>query len=147
MTTATISTGIISSELKVFARRKWPLANDKYRKNRLADLLSLTKRRIRSLYEGEDTAVPRTTETDAIERLIGKKIGAAAELEEAQHEHRTLAEIAASLQALLQGPNAAFYSPQVAALRAALAGEGPRPHSGGAVDGAGDFAGAGDTDD
>lgn len=134
----------ISHDLKVFARQRWPLANDKYRKDRLAGLLGFTKRRIRSFYEGEETAVPRTRETDAIERLIGKRIGADAELEEAQHEYRNLAQLASSLQALLYGPHASFYRPQVDAIRAALLGEGLPAQGRGRDDGARDHERAGD---
>lgn len=118
--TAAVLSKDVSRELRAFARIKWPLANDKARKQMLRRLLDITERRIKSLWEGEDTAVPRGTETARIEALIGHKIGAAAELEEARHEHRDLAELAASLQALLFGPEADFYRPQVDAIRAAL---------------------------
>lgn len=133
-----VSAAVIGKELRVFARTRWPLANDKYRKARLKDALGVTSRRIKSFWEGEATASPRTEETDAIERLIGKKIGAAAELEEAQHEHRDLAQLAAGLQALLFGPEADFYRPQVDAIRAALVPQSPGSALGGPDHGAGD---------
>jgi hypothetical protein len=133
-----VTAELVSKELKLFARVKWPLANDKARKAALRRALDVTARRIKSLWEGEETAVPRGTETARIEKLIGHKIGAAAELEEARHEHRDLAQLAASLQALLFGPEADFYRPQVDAIRAALV-----PAGGGTGSGSGD-AGAGD---
>lgn len=135
-----VTPAAISIELRVFARKRWPLENDKFRKNQLKSALGFTARRIRSFWEGSDTAVPRTEETDAIEGLIGKKIGAAAELEEAQHEHRDLAQLASGLQALLFGPEADFYRPQVDAIRAALLSQG-----GGAATGSTDY-GPGDRD-
>jgi hypothetical protein len=127
-----VTAAVVSKELKLFARARWPLANDKSRKQMLRRLLEVTERRIKSLWEGEETAVPRGTETARIEELIGHKIGAAAELEEARHEHRDLAQLAASLQALLYGPEADFYRPQVDAIRAALvpAGRGIGARSG-----------------
>lgn len=140
MTSATLSL-----ELKTFARRKWPLENDKSRKRLLAGLLKFTLRRVRSLYEGEATAVPRGHEIISIERLIGKRIGLAAEeeLNNAKAEYRTLAELAAGLQALVTGPDADFYRPQVDAFRAALLGEGVVDYRGGRGPGAGDQGRAG----
>ncbi|HEV2518020.1 MAG TPA: hypothetical protein VGV07_22405 [Devosia sp.] len=140
MTSATLSL-----ELKTFARRKWPLENDKSRKRLLAGLLKFTLRRVRSLYEGERTAVPRGDEIVTIEQLIGKRIGAAAEKEltDAKAEYRSLADLAAGLQALVTGPNADFYRPQVDAFRAALLGEGVVDYRGGRRSSAGNQGRAG----
>lgn len=49
----------ISHDLRVYARRRWPLANDKFRKDRLASLLAVSARRIKSLWEAEESAVIR----------------------------------------------------------------------------------------
>lgn len=133
-----VTTAVISTELRVFARRRWPLANDKYRKARLATLLDLTERRIRSFWEGDENAVPRAKETAAIERLIGKRLVAAQELEEAKHEYRDLAQLAASLEALFYGPNADYYRPQVDAIRHALRAEVAGSEGGGRGDAARD---------
>lgn len=127
-----------SKDLKFYARRRWPLANDKFRKDRLAELLDLTKRRIKSLYEGDRNAVLRQHEAESIERLTGKKLGAAAELEEARHEYRTLAQLEASLEALADGPHESFYRPLLDAFRAAALPQGEGAPRGRGRIGAGD---------
>lgn len=66
MTTATLST-----DLRVYATKRWPLDKDERRKERLAALLNMTKRRVRSLWENEPTARPRGEEIDRIKTLIG----------------------------------------------------------------------------
>lgn len=66
MTTATLST-----DLRVYATKRWPLDKDERRKERLAALLNMTKRRVRSFWENEPTAVPRGEEIDRIKTLIG----------------------------------------------------------------------------
>jgi hypothetical protein len=132
-----VSAAIVGMELKTFARSKWPLTNDKDRKRRLKVALGFTARRIKSLWEGSESARVHTDETDAIEAMIGHRIGAAAELEEARHEYRDLAQLAASLHALLYGPEADFYRPQVDAIRAALIPPGRGTEAGSGVDGAG----------
>lgn len=128
----------VAQHLRVYARRRWPLANDKFRKDRLADLLKVTKRRIKSLWEGDKNAVLRQREADDIERLTGSKIGAAAELEEARHEYRTLAQMEASLEALAAGPHESFYRPLLDAFRAAALPQGEGAPRGRRGDGAGD---------
>lgn len=65
MTTATLSTN-----LRVYATKRWPLDKDERRKERLATLLNMTKRRVRSLWENESTARPRGAEIERIEALI-----------------------------------------------------------------------------
>lgn len=99
----------ISEELRVYARRRWPTGNDKYHKSVLRSLLGLTQRRIRSFWEGEASAVPRGTEVANIEKLIGKKIGAAADEEASNAADRALEARFAALET------------EVADLRAALA--------------------------
>ncbi len=134
-----MTTHAISTELKLYARTRWPLENDKSRKRLLAQALKFTQRRVRSLFEGETTAVPRATEIIAIEELIGRKISATEEdLAHAKAEYRDMAQIAAGLWALAHGPNADFFGPQMDALRQAILGEGPVDHRGGGQAGAGD---------
>lgn len=65
MTTASIST-----DLRVYATKRWPLDKDERRKERLASLLNMTKRRVRSLWENEPTARPRGEEIERIEALV-----------------------------------------------------------------------------
>jgi hypothetical protein len=132
-----VTTLAIKTELRTYARQRWPLENDKSRKSKLRRALDLTARRMKSFWEGEETAVPRGHETARIENLIGHKIGAAAELKEAQHEYRDLAQLANSLHALLYGPEADFYRPQVDAIRAALLPQGGSPATSGGDPGTG----------
>lgn len=112
----------IAQELRFYARQRWPLANDKYRKQRLAGLLQMTARRVKSLWEGEQTAVARRSETDAIEALIGKRIEA--QIDEANRDtFRDLQSRIARLEAALFQQDEAFHSDQMAGLREAT---GPR---------------------
>jgi hypothetical protein len=43
-----VTAAVVSKELKLFARARWPLANDKSRKQMLRRLLEVTERRIKS---------------------------------------------------------------------------------------------------
>lgn len=66
-------TAALSTDLKTFARRKWPLTTDEWRKDKLASMLRMGRRRIKSLYEGERTARPRFDEVEKIKALIGQE--------------------------------------------------------------------------
>lgn len=91
MTSATLST-----DLRIYAVKRWPLDKDERRKERLAALLNMTKRRVRSLWENESTARPRGDEIERIEALIG------AEEEEAnRHAFADLQERIARLEAVV----------------------------------------------
>lgn len=99
----------VSNDLRVYARMRWPLANDKFRKSRLEVLLGVSSRRIKSLWEGDQNAVLREREAIAIRKLIdGKK--------QRQIEEATRNDFQA-LQA------------RIARLEAALLQRDPRPHS------------------
>lgn len=65
-----VTTASISRDLRVYATKRWPLDKDERRKERLATLLNMTKRRVRSLWENEPTAVPRGAEIERIEALV-----------------------------------------------------------------------------
>lgn len=100
----------ISGDLRTYAVRRWPTANHKFRKARLADLLGMTERRVRSFWEATHDMSPRAEEVEAIKALIGQEEADAA-----------LAERIAELEA------------QVAFLVSALAGDemaaaGRAPH-------------------
>lgn len=108
-----MSATALSSDLRAYAVKRWPTANHKFRKARLADLLGLTERRVRSYWEAK-AASPRDDEVDAIKALIGQK-------EDADAADIALAERIAELEA------------QVAFLVSALAGDelaasGAHPH-------------------
>lgn len=66
-----MSAQAISDGLKTYSARRWPTANAKFRKARLADLLGFTERRVRSFWE-KTAASPRDDEIDAINALIGQ---------------------------------------------------------------------------
>lgn len=72
-------TEALAVELKTFARTKWPLTTDEWRKDKLASMLRMGRRRIKSLYEGERTARPRFEEVEKIRALIGAEEKAYAE--------------------------------------------------------------------
>lgn len=109
---------ILADDLRVYARQRWPLANDKYRKARLATLLQVSSRRIKSLWEGEQTAVIRQHEAEAVRRLIGQR-----QIEEANRDDiAALQDRIARLEAALFANDPDFHQPQMGALRAAARG-------------------------
>jgi hypothetical protein len=119
---------IAATDLRTFAAMKWPNLNHKGRLRELAKLLcTWTARRVRAVYNAEQGVSLRAEEARDIDALT----------EEARNEYRDLAQLANSLHALLYGPEADFYRPQVDAIRAALV-----PASGPVSAGGGD-AGAG----
>jgi hypothetical protein len=116
-------------ELRMFAAEEWPNLNHKGRLRELSKrLTNWTDRRVRAVYNSERGVSLRADEAADIEALI----------EEARHEYRDLAQLAASLQALLYGPEADFYRPQVDAIRAGLVPQGQGLAGSGAADGARD---------
>lgn len=100
----------ISHDLRVYARRRWPLGNDKFRKDRLATLLKLSSRRIKSLWEGEQSAVIREHEADAVRRLVGQA-------EANTNDLQALAQRIARLEAALLHGDEDFHRDQVDAIR------------------------------
>lgn len=118
-----MTTAALSRDLRVYAVRRWPLDKDERRKERLATLLNMTKRRVRSLWENEGTARPRGAEIERIKALIG------AEEEEAYAEaYRQMDARFAAMEAELAQLRAAIAA-------TALAGEGaPSSRSGRGAD-------------
>lgn len=98
-----MSATALSGGLRKYAVARWPTANHKFRKARLADLLGFSERRVRSYWEAK-AASPRDDEVDAIKALIGQK-------EQADAADITLAKRIADLEA------------QVATLASLLAGD------------------------
>lgn len=117
----------ISHDLRVYARRRWPLANDKFRKDRLATLLRMTGRRIKSLYEGEQSAVIREHEAEAVRQLIGQE-------EANRNAFQDLQARISRLEATLLHQDEEFHHEQVAALRFSADGR-RRGHVANAADG------------
>ena len=97
-------TTAVATDLRIYAGRRWPTMNHKWRKARLASLLGMNERRVKSIYEAEQTARLRSDEEAKIKALLGQK-------EEADAADIALAERIAHLEA------------QVAAMAALLAGE------------------------
>lgn len=109
---------VMADDLRVYARQRWPLANDKYRKARLATLLQVSSRRIKSLWEGEQSAVIRQSEAEAVRRLLGQK-----QIEEATRDDiAALQNRIARLEAALFAQDEEFHQPQVGAFREAARG-------------------------
>lgn len=97
-------TTAVATDLRIYAGRRWPTMNHKWRKARLAALLGMNERRVKSIYEAEETARLRVDEEVKIKALLGQK-------EEADAADTALAERIAHLEA------------QVATLAALLAGD------------------------
>lgn len=95
----------IATNLRVYAGQRWPTMNHKWRKARLASLLGMNERRVKSLYEAEETARLRADEETRIKALLGQQEEVNAT------EDKALAARLAELEA------------QVAFLLAALAGD------------------------
>jgi hypothetical protein len=82
----------------------------------LATLLNLTERRVKSLWEGDPSAVIREHEAEAVRRLVGR-------IDEANgHDFKALQARIARLEAALFASDAEFHQPQMAALRDAIDG-------------------------
>lgn len=60
----------VATDLRIYAGRRWPTMNHKWRKARLASLLGMNERRVKSIYEAEDTARLRADEEARITALI-----------------------------------------------------------------------------
>lgn len=98
-------TTAVATDLRIYAGQRWPTMNHKWRKARLASLLGMNERRVKSIYEAEQTARLRVDEEARIKALLGQKENADAAADKA------LADRIAELEA------------QVAFLVAALAGD------------------------
>ncbi len=108
-----MSATAIATDLRTYAVKRWPTANHKFRKARLADLLGFSERRVRSFWEG-NAASPRDDEVDAIKALVGQKEDAhagayeamAARLAAMEEDHAALrAELARVRMALESRPS------------------------------------------
>ncbi|WEK05742.1 MAG: hypothetical protein P0Y65_05665 [Candidatus Devosia phytovorans] len=121
-------TAVLADDLRAFAGRKWPAMNHKWRKARLASLLGLSDRRIKSIYEAEQTARLRADEKAKITALIGQKEEANADADRAVAERlaELEAQVAFLVSALARETLAAEGRETGGALRR-RAGESPSP--------------------
>ncbi len=62
----------LATDLRDYAVRRWPSMNHEWRKARLANILGMRLRRLRSYWDAEETMSPRLDEVEAIEALIGQ---------------------------------------------------------------------------
>lgn len=90
----------VASDLRIYAGQRWPTMNHKWRKARLASLLGMNERRVKSIYEAEQTARLRVDEEARIKALLGQKEEASAASD------RAFAERIAALEAELAGVRA-----------------------------------------
>lgn len=127
-----MTTASLSRDLRVYATKRWPLDKDERRKERLATLLNMTNRRVRSFWANEPTAVPRGAEIERIEALIGAEQAEQQKIEEANRDaFAALQERIARLEAIVLSFKA---EPDHAAL--AHEGDGADSGRGGHVPGA-----------
>jgi hypothetical protein len=66
-------TTAVATDLRIYAGQRWPTMNHKWRKARLASLLGMNERRVKSIYEAEQTARLRVDEEARIKALIGQR--------------------------------------------------------------------------
>ena len=121
----------VATDLRIYAGQRWPTMNHKWRKARLASLLGMNERRVKSIYEAEQTARLRADEETRIKALIGRKEGADADEAIAKRIADLEAQVA-TLAALLAGDEMAATRRQAqrASSRASDAGQGsPRRRS------------------
>lgn len=103
--------------MREYAGRRWPTMNHKGRMSRLAGVLRMGHRRVRSIYQNEFGVRLRADEMAAIEALRERQI------EEAnQNDFQALQARIARLEAALFAQDEEFHHEQVAALRSAADG-------------------------
>ena len=91
----------VATDLRIYAGQRWPTMNHKWRKARLASLLGMNERRVKSIYEAEQTARLRVDEEARIKALIGQREKADAADEALAKRIADLEAQVASLAALL----------------------------------------------
>lgn len=99
----------LSTDLRIYAVQKWPTMNHKWRKAKLASMLGMNARRMKSLYEAENTARLRADEETKIIALLGQKQQVNNEASD-----RALAQRVAELEAQLADVVAALARDQMA---------------------------------
>jgi hypothetical protein len=108
----------VAADLRSYAGHRWPTMNHKWRKARLASLLGMNERRVKSIYEAEQTARLRVDEEARIKALLGQKEEADAVADEA------LANRIAELEAKVAFLVSALAGDELAARRNASRGQG-----------------------
>ncbi len=91
-------TAALADDLRTYAVKRWPTMNHEWRKAKLASLLGMKVRRVRSYWDAEETLSPRQSEVDAIAELIGSE----SKIEEANRDaFAALQERIARLEAII----------------------------------------------
>lgn len=99
-------TAALADDLRTYAVKRWPTMNHEWRKAKLASLLGMKVRRVRSYWDAEETLSPRQSEVDAIAELIGSE----REIEEANRDaFAALQERIARLEAIILAQEAQPY--------------------------------------
>lgn len=106
----------LSKELRIYGRTRWPLMNDEWRKHKLASMLRMGARRMKTYWDGEETAVPHPHEIERIDALFGGKA-----THDDSEQDRALAARIAALEAQLAEVRALLAQDELAE-----AGEWPR---------------------
>jgi hypothetical protein len=65
-------TAALAQDLRTYAVKRWPTMNHEWRKAKLASMLGMKVRRVRSYWDAEENMSPRLSEVEAIQALIGK---------------------------------------------------------------------------
>lgn len=104
-------TAALADDLRTYAVKRWPTMNHEWRKAKLANLLGMKVRRVRSYWDAEETLSPRQSEVDAIADLIGSE----SKIEEANRDaFAALQERIARLEAIILAQEAQPYHDQMA---------------------------------
>ena len=66
-------TAALANDLRTYAVKRWPTMNHEWRKAKLASMLNMKVRRVRSYWDAEENMSPRLSEVEAIKALIKSK--------------------------------------------------------------------------
>lgn len=119
--------------LRDYAGARWPTLNHKGRMARLAGVLGLGHRRVRSIYQNEEGVSLRADEMAAIAALRREKADDA--VRSSQAEYRALEARIAALEELFRAGDEEHHRPQLDALWDAARGQGGGLSGGGSGDG------------
>lgn len=111
----------LSHDLREYAVKRWPTMNHEWRKAKLASMLGMKLRRVRSYWDGEETLFARVDEVEALRALMNMP---QSKLEEANQD------AFAQLQTRIARLEAVLFSQETGGDYGALAGGGQEIDSG-----------------